>query len=90
MSLIGAGLLFPLMLTSCARDPVKIMQPPVTITVTKYVPIPEALTRPCANPVPWADIRTNGDLLDAWLTSSAALKDCAVRIDSIRSIKLPK
>lgn len=59
---------------------------PVTVTVTKFVPVPPALTTPCVDPVAPAAIKTNGDLLDAYLQNTASLKACAAQVDGVRKV----
>lgn len=59
---------------------------PVAVTVTKYVPVPPALTAPCAPPAAGAGLTTNGELLDAYLRDAAALRACAAQVDGVRAL----
>lgn len=59
---------------------------PVTVTVTKWMPLPAALTARCADPVNPGAIKTNGDLLDAYLQNTASLRTCAAQVDGVREV----
>jgi hypothetical protein len=83
---IGSALLFPLACCACSTAPrIEVPAKPVTVTVTHYVPIPAQLVQPCAKPQ--GKIVTNGDLLNIYLTTDAALSACAAQMDAIRALK---
>lgn len=78
----------PLVLAGCATTPAVRVEPhPVKVTVTKYVPLPAALTVPCIPPVSAPTIKTNADLLNAYLQDAASLSQCAAQVEAIRKLQ---
>lgn len=78
----------PLVLAGCATSPqVKVEPQPIKVTVTKYVPLPAKLVVPCIPPVAAPTIKTNADLLNAYLADAASLVQCAEQVNAIRKLQ---
>lgn len=59
----------------------------VKVQHTRYVPVPSTLTKPC--PVYSGKIRTNDDLVKAYISDRASLKVCNEQLRQIRALKAP-
>ena len=57
----------------------------VEVPVTKYVPVPDALTQPC--PVPAIKGRTVGDVVEASNARKVALDRCNAQLKAIRELQ---
>lgn len=74
------------LLTGCTTAPVRPVIPQtVQVVVTKYVPVPEWMTAPCAI----SELRTGTgfDALDVGHQRKVSLLDCNARMDAIRGLK---
>ncbi len=56
----------------------------IEVPVTKYVPLPEGLTRPC--PLSKAKTRKVGDVVDAYNRNVLSLTQCNKQLDAIRGL----
>lgn len=75
--------IFICLLAGCARLPPIVMPPQiVTVTHTRYVPIPAALLEPC--PMPPGPLKVTGDLITYAMNAQAYLMFCNQQIEKIK------
>ena len=86
MSIRAVALTAAALLSGCATCPDRPFVAPtvVEVPVTRYVPVPDALTEPC--PVPAVKGRTVGQVVDAANARKLALDRCNAQLRSIRGL----
>lgn len=82
-------LILSLTLAGCTLAPPKPQIPKtVTIVVTKYVPVPEQLTKPC--PIAEPKSREVEEALQVAHARKLSLQDCNSQLDQIRTLPPPQ